>query len=268
MTGLRVLTAVIFGGLLLALLLWAPAWVSAVLVVLVILDAAWEWTGLLRLTAPLTRLAYVLATGGCLALAWWATATPAALQLLLSLAALWWLIAAAWVTWAPHRHASPVGGALAGWITLVPAGVALLRLRLDWPQGLRWLLATLFLVWAADTGAYFAGRWLGRHKLAPQVSPGKTWEGAAGGLLLVAILAAWAAPLLTMPRLPFAALCLLVGCFSIVGDLIESLFKRHAGLKDSGRLLPGHGGMLDRIDSLLAAAPLLMLGASLLGAGT
>ncbi len=268
MTGLRILTAVVFGGLLLSLLLWAPAWVSAVLVVLVILDAAWEWTALLRLTAPLTRWAYVLATGACLALAWWATATPLALQCLLGLAALWWLIAACWVAWAPQRHASLAGGVVAGWFTLVPAGVALLRLRLDWPQGLRWLLAALFLVWAADTGAYFAGRWIGRHKLAPQVSPGKTWEGALGGLLLVCLLAAWAAPLLTMPRLPFAALCLVVGCFSIVGDLIESLFKRHAGLKDSGRLLPGHGGMLDRIDSLLAAAPLLMLGASLLGAGT
>jgi phosphatidate cytidylyltransferase len=127
---------------------------------------------------------------------------------------------------------------------------------LDWPEGLRWVLAALFLVWTADTGAYFAGRWLGRRKLAPLVSPGKTWEGAAGGLLLVGLLAAWAAPLLTMPRLPFAALCLVVGCFSIVGDLIESLFKRHAGLKDSGRLLPGHGGMLDRIDSLLAATAL------------
>ncbi len=268
MTGLRLLTAVVFGGLLLALLLWAPAWVCAVLIVLVILDAAWEWTALLRLASPVARAAYVLTTGASLALAWWATATPTALQLLLGLAALWWLIAAGWVVRAPHRHASLAGGVLAGLITLVPAGVALLRLRLDWPEGLRWVLAALFLVWTADTGAYFAGRWLGRRKLAPLVSPGKTWEGAAGGLLLVGLLAAWAAPLLAMPRLPFAALCLVVGCFSIVGDLIESLFKRHAGLKDSGRLLPGHGGMLDRIDSLLAAAPLLMLGAGLLGAGT
>ena len=267
MTGLRVLTAVVFGGLLLALLFWAPAWVTALLVVLAMLDAAWEWSALLRLDAWQARATYVLATGGWLWLAWSLTGTQPALLVLLSLAAAWWSLAAWWVTRGSHHHAGLAVGALAGWATLVPAGVALLRMRLDWPLGLRWLLATLFLVWAADTGAYFAGRWLGRHKLAPKVSPGKTWEGVAGGLVLVLALAAWAAPLLDMPRLAFAGLCLVVGACSIVGDLVESLFKRHAGLKDSGTLLPGHGGMLDRIDSLLAAAPLLMLGAGLLGAG-
>lgn len=266
MTGLRALTAVVSGGLLLALLLWAPAWITALLVVLAMLNAAWEWSALLRLTSVPARAAYVLATGGLLWLGWSLTATPQSLFALLVLAAVWWLLAAWWVIQASQHQAGLAVGALAGWATLVPAGVALLRMRLDWPVGLRWLLATLFLVWAADTGAYFAGRWLGRHKLAPKVSPGKTWEGVAGGLVLVLALAAWAAPLLGMPRLAFAALCLVVGACSIVGDLIESLFKRHAGLKDSGTLLPGHGGMLDRIDSLLAAAPLLMLGASLLGA--
>jgi phosphatidate cytidylyltransferase len=143
--------------------------------------------------------------------------------------------------------------------------VALVRLRIDVPRGAQWLLFALCLVWAADIGAYFAGRSFGRVRLAPLVSPGKTWEGVLGGLLLAALVALWGSRWFAVPVLPFVALCLVVVAFSIVGDLTESLLKRFAGLKDSGTLFPGHGGVMDRIDSLTSALPVLLLGLVVLG---
>ena len=128
-----------------------------------------------------------------------------------------------------------------------------------------WLLFVFVLVWAADTGAFFAGRRFGRHKLSPEVSPGKTWEGVAGGLALALAVSAAAAVPLNAPMPVFLALCALAAAASVVGDLTVSLFKRGAGLKDSGRIFPGHGGILDRIDSLCAAAPVLILGLALAG---
>lgn len=258
MTGLRILSGVLLGGALLGVLLFAPAVWTLVVIVAAILVGAWEWSGFLRVRSLAPRCAYVLLTGLLLAAGWWLAARAGYLQPLLVAAALWWLFALAWILFAPQRDGR-WATVLAGWLTLVPAGVALLWLRLDPGLGLRWLLYVLLLVWAADTGAYFAGRAFGRHKLAPRVSPGKTWEGAAGGLLLVGVLACIAASWLGRPLFSFVMLSLLVAAFSIVGDLSESMFKRHAGLKDSGRLIPGHGGLLDRIDSITAAAPLLLL---------
>jgi phosphatidate cytidylyltransferase len=263
MTGLRLISAVLLGGLLLAVILLAPPVWTGLLIGLAMLIGAWEWSGFLRAGSLAPRLAYVVATAVLLGLAWRMTGQPEALRALLLLAATWWVVALLWIARAPHS-VTLLRVVLAGWLTLVPAGVALWRLRMDWPLGMRWLLFTLFLVWAADTGAYFAGRAFGRHKLAPQVSPGKTWEGVAGGMALAGLLAGLAAPGFGQPTLPFVSLCLVVAGFSVVGDLSESLFKRYAGLKDSGRLIPGHGGMLDRIDSITAAAPLLMLGVVLL----
>jgi phosphatidate cytidylyltransferase len=126
------------------------------------------------------------------------------------------------------------------------------------------LLFAFALVWAADVGAYFAGRAFGRRKLAPQVSPGKTWEGVLGGLALSLAIAGaagtWLFRLEGAAWLSFLLLAVAVVLLSIVGDLGESLLKRQAGAKDSGTLLPGHGGMLDRVDSLLAALPAMALG--------
>jgi phosphatidate cytidylyltransferase len=121
------------------------------------------------------------------------------------------------------------------------------------------------LVVAADIGAYFAGRRFGRNKLAPRVSPGKTWEGVAGGLVAAALMAAVGVWWFDVSAGRFIALCMVVVVASIVGDLTESLFKRHAGLKDSGTILPGHGGVLDRVDSVTAAAPVFLLGLQVLG---
>jgi phosphatidate cytidylyltransferase len=126
-------------------------------------------------------------------------------------------------------------------------------------------MTVLAIVWAADVGAYAFGRWLGRTKLAPAVSPGKTWEGVAGGLLLAGVAAGLAAPWLDLPVARLAGLGVVTALASVLGDLTQSMFKRNAGLKDSGKLLPGHGGVLDRIDSLTAAIPVFAGGLLLFG---
>jgi phosphatidate cytidylyltransferase len=144
----------------------------------------------------------------------------------------------------------------------VPLFVALASLYATGPA---YLLFALFVVWGADVGAYFAGRRFGRVKLAPSISPGKTWEGVIGGLLTVAVVASvFAASLGLEPGLivPFS---MAAAALSVVGDLTVSMFKRTAGLKDSGKLFPGHGGILDRIDSVSAAAPLIAIGLTVAG---
>ena len=127
------------------------------------------------------------------------------------------------------------------------------------------VLFLLLLVVAADVGAYFGGRQFGRHKLAPRVSPGKTWEGVYGGLVAAAVDGSRRRVLVQAQRGAVSGVCAIVVLASIVGDLTESLFKRHAGLKDSGSLLPGHGGVLDRVDSVTAAAPVFLFGLERLG---
>jgi len=186
---------------------------------------------------------------------------------LLTLACAWWLMAFAWLILAPTRH-RPAVALLCGVPVLVPAFLALARLQIsayEHRSGALMVLWLVLLVCAADIGAYFAGRAFGRRKLAPRVSPGKTWEGALGGLLLVALLAWSGAGYFAVPPLGAIAFGCAVGIFSIIGDLTESMFKRAAALKDSGALLPGHGGLLDRLDSVTAAAPLYALG--LFGSG-
>jgi phosphatidate cytidylyltransferase len=158
-----------------------------------------------------------------------------------------------------------VAAAIAGLLVLVPAGVALIRLRLE-DNGAWLVLFSLVVVMAADVGAYFAGHRFGRTKLAPQVSPGKSWEGVIGGVVASLIVAAIGAVLLDWPALPVMLLAAGAAAFSVVGDLTESLMKRHTGLKDSGRLFPGHGGVLDRFDSLSAGIPVFVLGLIKVGA--
>jgi phosphatidate cytidylyltransferase len=133
------------------------------------------------------------------------------------------------------------------------------------PQGAWLLLFVLAVIMAADVGAYFAGHRWGRLKLAPRISPGKTWEGVIGGLALSALVAWGGAVLLGWPVFTVIPLALGAAAFSVVGDLMESLLKRHSGLKDSGQILPGHGGVLDRIDSLTAGVPMFVLGLLQLG---
>jgi phosphatidate cytidylyltransferase len=169
----------------------------------------------------------------------------------------------AWIIFAP-RNVAPWSAGLAGVLALVPAWLALVRLRYL-PHGADWVLFTLLLVWSADIGAYFAGHRFGRVRLAPEVSPGKTWEGVLGGCALSAIVAVAGSAWFALPLYSFVPLCLAAVAFSIVGDLTESLLKRFAGVKDSGTLFPGHGGVMDRIDSVTGAAPVLFFGLIMLG---
>ena len=156
---------------------------------------------------------------------------------------------------------------IAGSLCVIPAWCALGWLHSE-ALGPRWTLFALVLIWAADSGAYFVGSKFGKHKLAPAISPGKTWEGVVGGMAAAMLLAVLVLKGLGLSWSALPALALLTAItagISVVGDLFESLMKRHAGLKDSGTIFPGHGGVMDRIDSLLAALPVFVVGKSWLG---
>jgi phosphatidate cytidylyltransferase len=260
----RIFTAVVLAALLLAVLLWLPAQATIAVMALLVLAGAWEWSAFLMLPGRTPRIAYVLVVAALLWGAWRVSAAADAQRLLLAIAVLWWLIALGWVALAPRRVA-PWSAALAGILALVPAWLAMARLRLAPPQGAEWVLFAFVLVWVADIGAFFFGRRFGRVRLAPVVSPGKTWEGVVGGVALSTVVAIAGSRWFQVPLFVFLPLCLTAVAFSIVGDLTESLLKRFAGLKDSGSVFPGHGGVMDRIDSLTGAAPVLALGLSLLG---
>jgi len=260
----RVLTAAVLVAILLAVLLWLPARATVGALTLVVLAGAWEWSGFLRLTQPWQRALYVALVAASLPVIWFFTREEDGLKLVLQIAVVWWIVALGWVMFAP-RLVSSWAAAIAGLLALVPAWLALSRLRLDFEDGAAWVLFALVLVQVADIGAFFVGRRFGRRRLAPNVSPGKTWEGVIGGLLASALVALIGGAYFGAPLAMFLPLCLAAVAFSIVGDLTESLLKRFAGLKDSGRLFPGHGGVMDRIDSVTGAAPVLFLGLLLLG---
>jgi phosphatidate cytidylyltransferase len=259
----RIITALILVGVLTVALLFLPTPAAAVALGLLFVAGAWEWAGLARLSTP-ARWAYTAAfTALLVAAPWWVFRREAIAALLIAALA-WWLVALLAVLTYPRKL--PLGPvAAAGFTALLPAWAALTHLHGAVRLGPQLAMTVLALVWAADTGAYFTGRSVGRHKLAPQVSPGKTWEGVAGGIVTAAVVSAVAAALLGLPVGVLAAVGAFTALVSVLGDLTVSIGKRNVGLKDSGRLLPGHGGMLDRIDSLTAAAPIFVLG--LLAAG-
>jgi phosphatidate cytidylyltransferase len=261
----RILTAVVLAVALLAVLFWLPAWATVVVVTALVLAGAWEWSAFLLLgRAPALRAAYVLLVAALLYAAWRVAATAQGRDLVLAGAVLWWLAALLWIALAPRR-VTPWAAAAAGVLALVPSWLALVCLRLVFPHGAQWTLFVLVLVWVADIGAFFCGRRFGRIRLAPEVSPGKTWEGALGGTAVSALVAVAGSAWFGVPLVAFLPLCLAAVGFSIVGDLTESLLKRFAGMKDSGSVFPGHGGVMDRIDSLTGAAPVLLLGLTLMG---
>jgi phosphatidate cytidylyltransferase len=262
----RVVTALVLLAVLLAVLFRLPVAVGIGFFALVVLLGAWEWAAFAGLTRPLARLAYVVVTAALGAAAWTATARGAGWLLCMQGAALWWGGAFLWLCLAPHA-VNRVGAALAGLLVLVPAWLGLARLLAVAPSGhgAALLLFMLLLVWAADIGAYFVGRRFGRLKLAPEVSPNKTWEGVVGGTLLGLVVAIAGAYWFHAALPAFVGLGLAVVGTSIIGDLTESMFKRFAHLKDSGSLLPGHGGVLDRIDSITSAVPFYVLGLGWLG---
>ena len=230
----------------------------ALFIGLVVTLGAWEWARLAGLIAQGLRVAYAVVVAGLLMLL---HLMPELAPWVLGVSVLWWALATWLVLTYPRISelwASVACRLLIGLLVLLPAWQGLVLIK-HWPLGNWLIMAVMVLVWGADIGAYFSGRAFGKRKLAPQVSPGKSWEGVYGGLALSLVITAvvgvtreWSAGELIL-GLFGAAVVVLV---SVVGDLTESMFKRRSGIKDSSNLLPGHGGVLDRIDSLTAAIPL------------
>jgi phosphatidate cytidylyltransferase len=254
----RVLTAVAMAAVMLGVMLGLAPIATVWLLTVLVLVGAWEWAGFMRAVGPAARAGFTgLVAAALIACLYLYASSPQFVRIVMIVAMVWWLVAFLWLCFAPAR-VNPFTAALAGLLSLVPCWLALVYVTLV-TQSTHWVLFTLALVWAADTGAFFAGRWLGRVPLAPRVSPKKTWEGVLGGVLTAGVVA-WIAArwLFAVDVWPFVTTCVAVAALSIVGDLTESMLKRAAGIKDSGSLFPGHGGMLDRIDSVTAAAPALV----------
>lgn len=273
----RVITALVLLALLLPALFYPRIEPFALLTLLLIVAAGWEWSRLNGLAEAAARLVG-LALGGVLGLVWWQGGLARDLATLWSAAGVLWVLLGGWMLrrgvdgWRRWPAAARLWGGL---LLIAAAWLAMVQAR---QLGLGFLLSALTLVWMADIAAYFGGKAFGRRKLAPTISPGKSWEGVFSGMVGVLLLAAvwlwldrqgltdqpslfsrlWAlGPWLAVPAILF------LSAMSVVGDLVESLVKRSAGMKDSSQLLPGHGGVLDRVDALLPVLPLAMMFATI-----
>lgn len=277
MTKLRTLTALILTPLVVAaILLLATPWLVA-LTAVVFLAGLWEWFRLAEIDDTLSRTVLLLVNLLLMVALVWASRSSTGgslvlFQLATVIGVIWWLLAALWLKHysfaSDHDTHARMFKLAAGTLAVVPAWCALALIHASQPNGHRWLLVALVIVWAADSGAYFVGRQFGKHKLSPRISPNKTVEGLLGGLaagLAVGVGGALFAGA-QVAQLPAVALITVIAVgASVVGDLYESLLKRHVGAKDSSNLLPGHGGILDRLDGVLAALPVFALGKAWLG---
>ena len=254
----RIITALILAPSVIAAIYLLPlAWFAGLFFLLAAL-AANEFAQLAGITRLWQRAAYVAVFGLLAAVSW---SNSNLIVPGLTLGGLLWLAAPVLIVTFPRGRPMVALGwpvALAGLVVCWSAWLALVFIR-SAPDGATWLLWSMLLVWGADIGAYFAGRRFGRRKLAPQVSPGKTWEGVWGGALAASGLCVGLLLIMQHFKPVWMVLIGLLIALSVFGDLFESVLKRVRGVKDSGKLLPGHGGVLDRIDSLLAVLPWLAL---------
>ncbi|GAB3094767.1 phosphatidate cytidylyltransferase [Aestuariicella hydrocarbonica] len=269
----RVITAIGLAVLFLGALFFLSVQGFAITIAAVVMLAGWEWGNIVGLKAQWQRWLYAALVGVVMVAAGWYTQliqtgelSMAPLRALLLGACTWWAVALLWVQGYPSSTvlwSHPVVKAVMGILVLVPTWLSLVFLRSE-SQGEWLILLVVLIVVCADIGAYFSGRALGKHKLAPAVSPGKTWEGMWGGFICCLILA-------LVVGLGFSggwwvlAIVAPTSLASVLGDLLESMVKRQRGIKDSSQLLPGHGGILDRVDSLTAAAPVFALAVLLTG---
>jgi len=277
----RIRTAIILGIVLLAVLFVLPIEIFTWAALAIFAYGAYEWSKLAEIKTFVARLIYSAGAAAIGAAVYfyflegklWTIDFQIASnnKLIMSLACVWWVVSSALVFIYPRgkriwQH-QPVVKAVFGYLTLVPAWLALVTLR-EWHYDTSfysgaWLALFVFgIVWAADIGAYFAGKRFGSHKLMPNVSPGKTIEGLLGGVIAVAILTAlvlWGQDIDTAHWPILIISSVVLGVISAFGDLSESMLKRDAGMKDSGTIFPGHGGLLDRIDSLTAAMPVFIV---------
>jgi phosphatidate cytidylyltransferase len=258
----RILTAVPLAMALVWVLFWPPTAVTVAIFGGIVALGAWEWARFGGLTAPASRLAYVFVVLLMLVLTHARLANTELQRTIMIAALLWWAAAFLWVCCAPGWQSAWLTLAV-GILVLVATFDSLAHLQYS-ARGPELVLWMLLMVFAADIGAYTAGRAFGRVRLAPRVSPGKTWEGVIGGIAAATAVGAAGALWFEWPLSACGLFAMAIGIVSVIGDLTESMFKRAAGLKDSGTLLPGHGGILDRIDSITAAAPLFALGLGLL----
>lgn len=269
----RTLTAAVLVPCVVAAVLGLSSNHLSILLAVVVQLAAWEWAGLAGVRSSAGRSAYAIAVSCLLAALWFAHANSWALVILVG-ACIWWCILAVWlVRLSVIRPAEGIDHRLflIGSIVLGAPWLAIVHLHAMVANGPSLVLLLLVLIWIADSIAYFAGRFWGLTKLAPVLSPGKTWVGFYGALTAAAICGigfAMVSRLALGEAIAVSLVAVLTVTLSVIGDLFESMLKRRRGVKDSGRLLPGHGGVLDRIDSLTAAAPVFTLGVLLTGTYT
>ena len=253
----RVLTAVVLVAVLGITLFIFPAPAAKILFAVMFLIAAWEWSGFFAGSQLMRRVGFIVLIVVLVAVPDFYGHVDSIVRPVLYIGVMYWGIVLLalffgirpFATWAT---------ALAGIFALVPAwyAIAFMVSRENGPQLILWFLV---IISAADIGAYFIGHFFGRIKLAPDISPGKTLEGLLGGLFAASLIAAFVAGLIGHSPYLYAVMGLAVGAMSVVGDLWVSRFKRAVGLKDTGKILPGHGGIMDRIDGLVAAFPLFTL---------
>jgi len=277
----RIITALILAPAAISAIFYLPINYFAILLMAIIGIGSWEWARFMGLVDTVQRLGYAVVTSAIIAALWfllpvdetWLVITGVQHDItsILWLSVLWWLFAAFLMFLYPKSSSFWANNkfiiAIFGWLTLVPTWLAFMVLRtnnhlLDEFQGAQLLMYLFMLVWSADVGAYFVGKSLGKRKLMPNVSPGKTIEGFLGGVVCASILTVIVGFALQWSSDKFMTalmVTLLITSISVLGDLTESMFKRQAGVKDSGTILPGHGGILDRIDSLTATAPVFAL---------
>ncbi len=279
-TRTRVIAALVMAPFAIGAILLLPTSWLVMLAALVFLVGLWEWFKLAEIDDTLQRTVLLTANLLLMVLLVWASRGSTdlvPLRLMALVGAGWWLLALLWLRFfhfaSDHETWARVFKLAAGTLAVVPAWCALGLIHSSQPNGHIWLFVALAIVWAADSGAYFAGRhfggrWFAGRKLAPRISPNKTLEGLLGGLAAGMLVAAAGALLAGagMAQLPGVMLvAIFTVLFSVVGDLFESLLKRHVGAKDSGDVIPGHGGVLDRIDGVLAALPIFVLGKEVFG---
>ncbi|MBL4882407.1 MAG: phosphatidate cytidylyltransferase [Oleispira sp.] len=262
----RLITALILAPLMVGGIFFLPIEQFAYFIGFIVTVAAWEWANLSGYSSPVVRIAYAgLVAASTFAVAYLISSNPEVNAVILAVGAFWWLIACFLIIQYPKKvalwQAKPVRAVL-GFFVLIPMWVGFMTLKSQEHSSLI-IVYVMLLIWGADTGAYFAGKTWGKAKLAPNVSPGKSWAGFWGGLAttgLISIVFSLSVHLYLRPMsmADFALLAVITfitAIISVMGDLLESMMKRHRGIKDSSQLLPGHGGVLDRIDSMASAVP-------------
>ena len=266
----RLLTAFLMGPLILWAIYAMPEQYFSVFALVLVSLGAWEWSAFSGWVKPAQRATFFLLSSVLFSVILFLQNEILNISLV-AVSLLWWAICIPLLRSFPfnpnnliHKQAVTT---LIGVILLLGTFVSMILIRNNPSYGSEYVLYLIFIIWFADSGAYFAGRSLGKNKLIPNVSPGKTWEGVAGAFIVTLIVAIASINILDVPTsqaVIFIIITELTVLYSIVGDLSESMFKRMANIKDSGHILPGHGGILDRIDSLMSGFPVFFAGLMLM----